>query len=222
MDGKALFSWSGGKDSALALYETMASRDYDIVSLVTTVTSGYDRISMHGVRSTLLDEQADSLGLGLEKVLIPQNATNEEYELSLEKLLLKYKDSGVDSVVYGDIFLEEIRRYREEHLRKLGMLGVFPVWDRDSATLARTFIDEGFKAVVVCVDSTLLDGGFAGREFDNDFLTDLPTNADPCGENGEFHTFVYNGPIFGRRVEFEKGEIVLREGRFYYCELLPR
>jgi uncharacterized protein (TIGR00290 family) len=222
MDVKALFSWSGGKDSALALHETLSCCDYDIVSLITTVTEGYDRISIHGVRSILLDEQADSLGLGIEKVLIPQNATNEQYELSLEKSLLKFRESGVDSVIYGDIYLEEIRRYREEHLRRLGMLGVFPVWKRDTASLARTFIETGFKAVVVCVDSTLLDGGFAGREFDDDFLADLPPEADPCGENGEFHTFVYDGPIFGERVEFEKGEIVLREGRFYYCELLPR
>jgi uncharacterized protein (TIGR00290 family) len=222
MDGKALFSWSGGKDSALALYEILTGRDFDIVSLVTTVTGGYDRVSMHGVRTSLLERQAESLGLGLEKVMIPQNATNEEYELSFEKSLLKFKESGVDSVIYGDIFLEEIRRYREEHLRKLGMLGVFPVWDRDSASLARRFIDKGFKAVVVCVDSTLLDGGFAGREFDNDFLTELPTKADPCGENGEFHTFVYDGPIFRNRIWFKKGETVLREGRFYYCELLPR
>jgi uncharacterized protein (TIGR00290 family) len=222
MNGKALFSWSGGKDSALALYDALGNRDYDIVSLVTTVTGVYDRISMHGVRSALLEKQADSLGLGLEKVLIPQDATNEEYELSLEKSLLKFKESGVDSVIYGDIFLEEIRKYREEHLGRLGMLGVFPIWRRDSASLARMFIDEGFKAVVVCIDSTLLDGGFAGREFDNDFLTDLPPKVDPCGENGEFHTFVYDGPIFGEMVGFEKGDIVLREDRFYYCDLLPR
>jgi uncharacterized protein (TIGR00290 family) len=221
MDGKALFSWSGGKDSALALYEILTGRNFDIVSLVTTVTGGYDRVSMHGVRTSLLEKQAESLGLGLEKVLIPQNAANEEYELSLEKSLLKFKESGVDSVIYGDIFLEEIRRYREEHLRKLGMLGVFPIWDRDSASLAWRFVDEGFKAVVVCVDSTLLDGGIAGREFDNDFLTGLPSKADPCGENGEFHTFVYDGPIFRERVGFERGETVLREGRFYYCDLLP-
>jgi uncharacterized protein (TIGR00290 family) len=222
MNGKALFSWSGGKDSALALYDALGNRDYDIVSLVTTVTGVYDRISMHGVRSALLEKQADSLGLGLEKVLIPQDATNEEYELSLEKSLLKFKESGVDSVIYGDIFLEEIRKYREEHLGRLGMLGVFPIWRRDSASLARMFIDEGFKAVVVCIDSTLLDGGFAGREFDNDFLTDLPPKVDPCGENGEFHTFVYDGPIFGEMVGFEKGDIVLREDRFYYCDLLSR
>ncbi len=222
MDSKALFSWSGGKDSALALYEVLGSRSFDIASLLTTVTEGYDRVSMHGVRLPLLEMQADSLGLALEKVIIPRNASNEEYETSLEKSLLKYKPSGVDTVIYGDIFLEEIRKYREEQLGRLGLGCVFPIWGRDSFLLARTFIEAGFKAVAVCVDSTLLDGGFAGREFDYDFLSELPPGIDPCGENGEFHTFVYDGPAFRERVVFEKGEIVLRDGRFYYCDLLPR
>ncbi|MCI0482489.1 MAG: diphthine--ammonia ligase [Candidatus Dadabacteria bacterium] len=222
MGSKALFSWSGGKDSALALYEVLGSRSYDIASLLTTVTEGYDRVSMHGVRLSLLEMQADSLGLALEKVIIPRKASNEEYEISLEKSLLKYKGSGVESVIYGDIFLEEIRKYREEQLGRLGLGCVFPIWGRDSFLLARTFIEAGFKAVAVCVDSTLLDGGFAGREFDYDFLSELPPGIDPCGENGEFHTFVYDGPAFRERVVFEKGEIVLRDGRFYYCDLLPR
>ncbi len=222
MDSKALFSWSGGKDSALALYEVLGDRSCDIASLLTTVTEGYDRVSMHGVRIPLLEMQADSLGLALEKVIIPRNASNEEYEISLEKALLKYKPSGVDTVIYGDIFLEEIRRYREEQLGRLGLGCVFPIWGRDSLSLARTFIEEGFKAVVVCVDSTLLDGEFAGREFDYDLLSALPPGIDPCGENGEFHTFVYDGPIFRESVEFVKGETVLRDGRFYYCDLLPR
>lgn len=222
MGSKALFSWSGGKDSALALYEVLGGRSFDIASLLTTVTGEYDRVSMHGVRLSLLEMQADSLGLALEKVIIPRNASNEEYETSLEKALLKYKPSGVDTVIYGDIFLEEIRKYREEQLERLGLGCVFPIWGRDSLSLARTFIEAGFKAVVVCVDSTLLDGGFAGREFDYDLLSELPPGIDPCGENGEFHTFVYDGPVFRKRVVFEKGEIVLRDGRFYYCDLLPR
>ncbi len=222
MGSKALFSWSGGKDSALALYEVLGTRSRDIASLITTVTGEYDRISMHGVRSLLLEMQADSLGIALEKVIIPRNASNEAYETSLEKALLKYKGSGVDSVIYGDIFLEEIRKYREEQLGRLGLGCVFPIWGRDSLSLARTFIEAGFKAVVVCVDSTLLDGEFAGREFDRDFITGLPPEIDPCGENGEFHTFVYDGPIFRESVEFVKGEIVLRDGRFYYCDLLPK
>ena len=222
MVNKAVFSWSGGKDSALALHEILKCREYEVEALLTTVTREYDRVSMHGLRRSLLEEQADSLGLGLEMVMIPRNASNEEYELSLEKAVLKYKASGVNSVIYGDIFLEGIRKYREVHLGKSGLGCVFPIWGRDSLSLARTFIDAGFKAVVVCVDSTLLDGGFAGREFDNDFLSELPPAIDRCGENGEFHTFVYDGPIFRERIEFEKGEIVLRDNRFYYCDLLPR
>jgi uncharacterized protein (TIGR00290 family) len=190
MGSKALFSWSGSKDSALALYEVLGTRSRDIASLITTVTGEYDRISMHGVRSLLLKMQASSLGIALEKIIIPRNASNEAYETSLEKALLKYKGSGVDSVIYGDIFLEEIRKYREEQLGKLGLGCVFPIWGRDSLSLTRTFIEAGFKAVVVCVDSTLLDGEFAGREFDRDFITGLPPEIDPCGENGEFHTFM--------------------------------
>ncbi|MGH7891176.1 MAG: hypothetical protein ACREN0_02765 [Thermodesulfobacteriota bacterium] len=152
MGSRALFFWSGGKDSALALYEILGSRNYDVASLLTTVTGEYDRFSMHGVRRSLLEMQADSLGLALEKVIIPRNASNEEYELALEKALMKYKVSGVDSVIYGDIFLEEIRKYREEQLGELGLQCEFPIWRRDSGSLSREFIDKGFKAVVVCVD----------------------------------------------------------------------
>ncbi len=222
MPGKSLFSWSGGKDSALALYEILGSGGGGIASLITTVTGEYDRVSMHGVRSSLLEMQADSLGLPLEKVMIPRNASNREYETSLSEALLRHKANGVDSVIYGDIFLEEIRAYREEQLGRLGLGCVFPIWGRDSLSLARTFIERGFKAVVVCVDSTLLGGEFAGREFDGDFIAGLPPGIDPCGENGEFHTFVYDGPVFSRRVGCEKGETVLRDGRFYYCDLVPR
>jgi uncharacterized protein (TIGR00290 family) len=222
MGGKCLFSWSGGKDSALALYEILGSRDHDIAALVTTVTGGYDRVSMHGVRCVLLEKQAESLGLGLEKVTIPPGASNEEYELSLGRILLGYKEAGVDSVIFGDIYLREVREYRERQLRELGLKCEFPIWGRDSRSLAGEFIDKGFKAVVVCVDSTQLDWGFSGREFDEGFLAGLPTAADVCGENGEFHTFVYDGPIFADRVEFERGGITLRDGRFYYCDLLPR
>lgn len=219
---KCLFSWSGGKDSVLALYEILGSRDYDIMALMTTVTLGYDRISMHGVRCTLLEKQAESLGLGLEKVTIPPDASNQEYELSLGRMLLGYKETGVDSVIFGDIYLREVREYREKQLGGLGLKCEFPIWGRDSRSLSREFIDNGFKAVVVCVDSTLLDGSFVGREFDDDFLAGLPPTVDMCGENGEFHTFVYDGPIFADRVGFDMGEITLRDGRFYYCDLLPR
>ena len=222
MGGKCLFSWSGGKDSALALYEILGRRDHDIAALVTTVTGGYDRVSMHGVRCVLLEKQAESLGLVLEKVTIPPGASNEEYELSLRRILLGYKETGVDSVIFGDIYLREVREYREKQLGEMGIRCEFPIWGRDSRSLAGEFIEKGFKAVVVCVDSTQLDGGFSGREFDEGFLAGLPPAADVCGENGEFHTFVYDGPIFADRVDFERGGITLRDGRFYYCDLLPR
>ena len=222
MDNKALFSWSGGKDSALALYEILRGREYEVRALFTTVTGDYDRVSMHGLRRALLEEQTDSIGLPLEKVIIARNASNEDYESALGRLLLAYKESGVSSVIYGDIFLEEIRKYREEHIGKMGLRCVFPIWNIDSVHLARTFIEAGFKAVTVCVDSKVLDGSFAGREYDQDFLSDLPRGTDPCGENGEFHTFVYDGPIFRKRIEFDRGEVVLRDNRFYFCDLVPR
>ncbi|MFI5322777.1 MAG: diphthine--ammonia ligase [Thermodesulfobacteriota bacterium] len=222
MDNKALFSWSGGKDSALALREILRGGGYDVRALITTVTGEYERVSMHGLRCALLERQTASLGLPLEKVIIPRNASNEEYERQLEKLLLTYKESGVSTVIFGDIFLEEIRKYREGHLDKIGLGCVFPIWDVDSVLLARTFIEEGFKAVTVCVDSKFLDRSFAGREFDRDFLSDLPAGIDPCGENGEFHTFTYDGPIFRDRIEFDIGEVVLRDNRFYFCDLEPQ
>lgn len=222
MGVKCIFSWSGGKDSALALYKILGSRDYTVAALVTTVTGGYDRVSMHGVRRALLERQAESLGIGLELVTIPPGATNEEYELAIGNAFNRYRESGVDSVVFGDIYLRDVRDYRERQVRGLGFKCEFPVWGRDPVSMAREFIDMGFKAVVVCVDSTQLDGAFAGREFDHEFLSELPPSVDKCGENGEFHTFVYDGPVFERRVEFDAGAVTLRDGRFYYCDLLPR
>ncbi len=217
---KVLFSWSGGKDSSLALYEIQKSRDYEVASLLTTVTSDYDRVSMHGLRTNLLEEQASSLDIPLEKVFISKKASNEEYESSFNEVLLNYKESGIRDVVFGDLFLEEIKKYREDLLGKIGMEGVFPIWKRDTAKLAKRFIELGFKAITVCVDSNVLGKEFAGREFDELFLDDLPAEIDPCGENGEFHTFVYDGPIFKNPVKHELGEIVLRDKRFYYCDIL--
>jgi len=221
MKKNVLISWSGGKDSSLALYEVQKGNEYEIAALVTTVTSGYDRVSMHGLRTVLLDEQARSLNIPLEKVMISKNASNEEYESSLNEVLLKYKQRGIGSVVFGDLFLEEIKKYREDNLGKIGMECVFPIWKRDTVKLANSFIDLGFKAVTVCIDSDALGKEFAGREFDEHFLDDLPKEIDPCGENGEFHTFVYDGPIFKNRIDHQLGEIVLRDGRFYYCDILP-
>jgi uncharacterized protein (TIGR00290 family) len=217
---KVLLSWSGGKDSAMALYEIRRTQKYEILSLLTTVTEDYDRISMHGVRSTLLQQQAQSLGLPLEKILIPKNTSTEEYESKMEITLTKFQQDGVSSVVFGDIFLEDIRKYREEKLSQIGMTGLFPLWKRESANLTQAFIDLGFKAIVTCVDSKVLDKTFIGRLIDERFLAELPANVDPNGENGEFHSFVFEGPIFKERIPYTIGEVVLR-GSFYFCDLLP-
>lgn len=218
---KVIISWSGGKDSARALYELRKNNAYEVVALLTTVTEGYDRISMHGVRRDLLERQAKALGICLETIPITQKATNEEYETKLKEKLLYYKDHGLRSVAIGDIFLEDLRKYREENLAKIGMKGIFPIWGRDTAQLAREFIDLGFKAIISCVDTRSLSKEFAGREYTRAFLDDLPQQVDPCGENGEFHSFVYDGPIFQRPIIHQKGEIVFRDNRFYYCDLLP-
>lgn len=221
MREKVLFSWSGGKDSALALHELEKTQQYEIAALLTTVTEDYDRISMHGVRRVLLEQQADALSLPLEKISITKDATNLEYEDKMRAMLEKYKELGVNSVVFGDIFLEDLRKYREDNLAQIGMRGIFPIWKRDSAELARTFITLGFEAVVTCVDLQVLDRRFVGRLFDESFLAELPARADPCGENGEFHSFAFNGPIFKNKIAFTQGEIVMRDNRFYYCDLIP-
>jgi len=219
---KALFAWSGGKDSALALREILANGEFEIAALLTTVTADYDRISMHGVRRALLERQADSLGFPLEIVPITKNSSNEEYEASMRSVLTKHLVAGVSSVAIGDVFLEDVRQYRENNLAKMGMRAVFPLWGRDTLKLAHTFIDLGFEAIITCVDSKALDKRFVGRLFDVQFLSDLPSTVDPCGENGEYHSFVYDGPIFRNKVEHTVGEVVLRDNRFYYCDLVPR
>ncbi len=216
-----IVSWSGGKDSALALHELAKTENYEVMSLLTTVTQEYDRTSMHGLRRVLLEQQAESLGLALEKVFISKNTSNEEYESKMREVLAKYLSAGVPSVAFGDIFLEDVRKHREEKLSEIGMKAIFPIWERDTTELARTFIDSGFKAVIICVDSNVLDKMFVGRSFDEQFLSELPATVDPCGENGEFHSFVYDGPIFSERIRHTIGEIVLRENRFYYCDVMP-
>jgi uncharacterized protein (TIGR00290 family) len=221
MGEKVVVAWSGGKDSALALYEILKTNRYEVLELLTTVTKDYDRISIHGVRRVLLEQQARSLGFPLEKMFVSKGVSDAEYESILLKSLNGPRTNGVFSVVFGDIFLEDVRKYREGILSKVGLKGIFPLWKRDTRQLARMFIDLGFKAVITCVDSKSLGKDFVGREFDRQFLADLPSNVDPCGENGEFHSFVYDGPIFSERIFFTKGEIVLRENRFYYCDLVP-
>ncbi|UCD13359.1 MAG: diphthine--ammonia ligase [Thermoplasmatales archaeon] len=218
---RVLFTWSGGKDSALTLYELQKNHEYEISALLTTITEDYDRVSMHGVRQILLEQQADSLGFPLEQVLISKNASNEEYETKMRNILLEYQKNGVTAVVFGDIFLEDVRKYRENNLAKIGMKGIFPLWKMDTSELAYRFIDLGFKAIISMVDSTILNRPIAGKLFDKQFLSRLPSTVDPCGENGEFHTFVYDGPLFKKRISFKKGHVVLRENRFYFCDLIP-
>jgi uncharacterized protein (TIGR00290 family) len=221
MAEKVLFSWSGGKDSALALYEIKKRQDIEIVSLITTITEEYDRISMHGVRRVLLESQAESLGLPLHKIFISKRSSDEEYGHKMKETLTHFSRLGVTSVVFGDIFLEDLRKYREKQLSVVGMEGIFPLWKKDTHELAQAFIDLGFRAIVTSTDSKMLDGKFVGRELDGKFLAQIPPSIDPCGENGEFHSFVFSGPIFKRRVSFRVGEVVMRENQFYYCDLEP-
>ena len=221
MKEKVLLSWSGGKDSALALHELRTSGKYEVAALLTTITRDYDRICMHGVRSILLEQQAESLGVPPEKIFISKNASNEEYESSMRQILERYRAEGVCGVVFGDVFLEDLRKYREEKLSQIGMKGLFPIWKRDTAELACAFIDLGFEAIVTCADSNLLDSTLVGRPFDEQFLSMLPEAVDPCGENGEFHSFVSDGPMFRQQIPHTTGEVVLRENGFYYCDLVP-
>ncbi|MCW4044645.1 MAG: diphthine--ammonia ligase [Candidatus Bathyarchaeota archaeon] len=221
MPEKVIVAWSGGKDSALALYEVLHIKRYEVLKLLTTVTQDYDRISIHGVRRVLLEQQVEALGFSLEHMLVPKGISDAEYERKMLQIFTRQLASGVFSVVFGDIFLEDVRKYREQMLAKIGVRGIFPLWKRNTHELASEFVDLGFKAVITCVDTHSLGEEFAGREFDKQFLADLPANIDPCGENGEFHSFVYDGPIFGKPILFTRGEVVLRENRFCYCDLVP-
>jgi uncharacterized protein (TIGR00290 family) len=220
MPEKIVFSWSSGKDSALALHGIRQNKDLEIVALLTTVTQDYDRVSMHGVRRELLEKQAKSIGIPLEAVSISKNCSNEEWEEKIQEVLLFYKIKGVTSVAFGDIFLEDLKKYREANLAKIGLKGIFPLWKQSSYILAKTFIELKFKAVVTCVNSKLLDGKFCGRDYDATFISELPKNVDCCGENGEFHSFAYAGPIFKEEIKFTKGEVVVRDNQFWFCDLI--
>jgi uncharacterized protein (TIGR00290 family) len=215
---KLALSWSGGKDSALTLW-LLRSQAREPEALITTVTDAYERISMHGVRRELLRMQSEALGIPLVEVRIPPACINEVYESRMAQALHSPLLSGVDAVAFGDLFLADIRAYRESRLSAAGKRALFPLWKRDTATLAREFIAAGFRAILVCVDPRKLDRSFAGREFDEQLLEDLPASVDPCGENGEFHTFVYAGPIFTEPIACETGEVVEREG-FVFCDVL--
>ena len=213
-----LFCWSGGKDSAMALHVLRQQGEVRVAGLLTTVTEGYERISMHGVRRALLLRQASAIGLPLHEVRIPPQCVNPIYEARMREALLSQEADGVHLVAFGDIFLQDLREYRERNLAQVEMKAIFPIWKRDTRELARDFCEQGFRAIAVCIDSQKLGREFAGRELDESFFRDLPAGVDPCGENGEFHTFVYDGPIFSRAITVERGEVVERDG-FYFCDL---
>jgi len=212
-------SWSGGKDSALALWRLREGDGLEPAALLTTVTETFDRVSMHGVRRSLLRRQADAVGLPLVEVAIPSPCGNDVYESRMAAALASEALAGVDELAFGDLFLEDVRAYRESRLAAAGRRARFPLWGSETAELARRFVGAGFGAVLVCVDPDALDGSFAGREYDERLLADLPPGVDPCGENGEFHTFVYDGPVFDEPVACERGEVVERDG-FVFADLL--
>jgi uncharacterized protein (TIGR00290 family) len=214
-----LFCWSGGKDSAMALHALLQQKEFRVAALLTTVTEGYERVSMHGVRRELLARQAESIGVPLHEVRIPPQCVNPIYEARMEEALRVHHENGVRRVAFGDIFLEDLRTYREKNLARIGMTAFFPIWKRDTRELIRAFHADKFRAIAVCIDGKVLGRSFAGRELDESFFRDLPPHADPCGENGEFHTFVFDGPIFRTAIAVRTGEITERDS-FVFCDLL--
>ena len=217
-----LLAWSGGKDSSLALARLQRDPDWRVCALITAVTADYDRVSIHGVRRDLLERQAAAIDLPLVVAPLEAGAPNAAYERSWAAALddASARFDGARHVAYGDLFLEDVRAYREAQLRPLGYTPVYPIWGENTAALARAFIDNGFRAVLTCVDTTQLDGSFAGRAFDDRLLADLPPTVDPCGERGEFHTCVWDGPHMRHPVAITAGERVLRDDRFQYCDFL--
>ncbi len=237
---KAVFNWSGGKDSALALHKIILAGEPHVSCLLTTVNEHFDRVSMHGVRTELLERQAELIGIPLVQVKLPEMPDMLTYEKLMMEHLVKLTRDGIRTAVFGDIFLDDLRKYREDALSRIGMTCLFPIWKIPTKRLIEEFIELGFKAITVCVDEKYLDKSFAGKTIDRSFIDSLPPNVDPCGENGEYHSFVYDGPIFKEPIRFRKGEIVHRkysrtqsesggesgpsdpfDTGFWYCDLIP-
>jgi uncharacterized protein (TIGR00290 family) len=212
-------SWSGGKDSAMALERALRDASLEVVGLLTTLNEAHGRVSIHGVRRELVEAQARSIGLPLHWVPLPDACTNDVYEARMSKAMNEWKDVGVSHVVHGDLFLEDVRAYREKKLALAGLVGIFPIWGEDTSRLARHCIDAGFRPILCSVDTEQLDARFCGRPFDERFLAELPAGVDPCGERGEFHTFVWDAPIFSRPIPVATGETILRDGRFAFTDL---
>jgi len=220
MPTRTIMSWSCGKDSAAALHRLQANPEYEVAGLLTTLTEGYGRVSMSGVRRELLHAQADALGLPVHEVWIPPACVNPVYEARMEEAIARLKAGGVQAVAFGDLFLEDVRAYRERQMAPTGIECIFPLWGEDTAALARRLIADGFRATLVCVDPKAIPAALAGRPYDESLLSDLPEDADPCGERGEFHTFVWNAPNFRSPVRVRQGEQVERDG-FCFADLLP-
>lgn len=239
---QSVFNWSGGKDSALCLHQVLQEKKYTVSTLLTTLSSATNRITMHGVREELLQLQAESIGIPLRQVRLPEDVSMEAYNMVMQQNLQKLRAEGITHSIFGDINLEDLRKYREEQLANVNMKAVFPLWGRATDELVQEFISLGFKAVVVSANARLLDKSFLGRILDESFLNDLPEGVDPAGENGEFHTFVFDGPIFKEPLKFSLGEKVLRtygdqadnkencfkkdhkpafDTSFWFCDLLP-
>lgn len=219
---RAVVSWSGGKDAAYAFY-ALRDTDVEVVSLMTTINAEHDRSTMHGVRRALYDRQAVEVGVPIDYVRLPPEPSNEVYEEIMAGAMSRYRDRGIDRVVFADIFLDDVRAYREERLAAAGVTGCWPLWGRNTTDLIEDILDAGFTATVVAVDGDVLDASYAGRELDRDFLDALPAGVDPCGENGEFHTFVWDGPLFDAPLPVETGETVTRavgDTEIHYCDLL--
>jgi uncharacterized protein (TIGR00290 family) len=238
---KAYFNWSSGKDATLAFYYILQEKEYEVTQLVTTVNKDFERVSMHGLRESLLDAQVARLQLPLQKIYFPAQVSMSDYDKTMRNAMTQLVAQDFQYGIFGDIFLEDLRAYREEKLQEVGITGVFPLWKKDTKALLKEFIALGFKAITVCVNAKLLDKSFVGRVLDEAFLDDLPDNVDPCGENGEFHTFVFDGPIFSSPIEFTLGEKVLKtyipsekeedscasddsswDTAFWYCDLIPK
>ncbi|WP_160135862.1 diphthine--ammonia ligase [Chryseobacterium sp. c4a] len=236
MKPKALFNWSSGKDSALALYKIIQDDQYEITTLLTSINKEFQRISMHGVNVSLLEQQASLLDIPLKKMELPKEPSMEEYQRIMNTTMAEIQAQGVTHSIFGDIFLEDLRQYRVNQLNSIGMQAVFPLWKQNTSDLIQEFLKLGFKTIVTCVNGNYLDKSFAGRIIDQQFLADLPENVDPCGENGEFHTFTFDGPIFKSPVQFEIGETVKKtypkpksapedkdeEYVFWFCDLISK
>jgi len=227
----AYMNWSGGKDSALCLYKSLQSQQYQITNLLTSVNAVHDRISMHGIRRSLLEAQAKAIGISLDTIELPEQPGMEDYEQQMMYKVNKLKQSGCTHAIFGDIFLEDLRKYREDKLNEAGIQCVFPLWKENTTALVHEFIGLGFKSIIVCVNEQYLDKSFCGRIIDESFLADLPANVDPCGENGEFHSYVFEAPIFKETIHYKKGDIVYKKYEapknsdasaygFYFCDLI--